>query len=398
MDPVILTPPLSKSDAQRALVLADILGVPFESVIPPGEELPRDVKVLRSGLEVLRTGGDLDCHDGGAPFRFLVTQAALSVGRTTRFTGTPRLGERPHGPLLAALNSALGPGCIEQGTPWPVLVRAPSSLQGLTGFDVTGVESSQFASSLLLGAARVCMATGQPCEVRVHGALASLGYLDLTRAWLERAGFPVTGDPSCMRVTRGPVSGRLEVPGDWSSLTYLLALAWHSGLGVGRVDFSAAHPDAEFVRHLESIGLEVSRGATVHVTGRALRGFEVDASRCPDAVPTLAAMAVLLPGPTVVTHTGILRHKESDRLTAVRDLVSAIGATTQLDDERLVITPTARPHEVTFDARDDHRLAMSAAVMAHLCGVRLKLTGAEAVAKSFPGFWREAAKAGVPHG
>ena len=45
-----MRPPLSKSDAQRALVLADILGVPFSEVLPGDEALPRDVEVLRDGL------------------------------------------------------------------------------------------------------------------------------------------------------------------------------------------------------------------------------------------------------------------------------------------------------------------------------------------------------------
>jgi 3-phosphoshikimate 1-carboxyvinyltransferase len=390
-----LVPPLSKSDAQRALVLAEIIGVPLDEVVPPGEELPRDVRVLRGGLEVLRTGGDVDCHDGGAPFRFLVTQAALATGRTTRLSGTTRLGDRPHGPLLDALRGALGQQVIEVGTPWPVTVRGPGSLDGVSAFEVTGVESSQFASSLLLGAARVAFVTALPCEVRVRGELTSEGYLAMTRDWLHRAGFAVEGPTSRMVVRAVGGAPRLAVPGDWSSLTYLLVLAWRSGAGVARVDFAAAHPDAEVVAHLESLGLTVHREEPVRVTGEARGGLRVDAKRCPDSVPTLAALAATLPSPSTFTNTTILRHKESDRLEAVRELVAAAGASSTLEGEQLTITPGARLHDFAFDARDDHRLAMSAAVLAHLAGVRLTLTGAEAVAKSFPGFWREAGKVGV---
>lgn len=395
--PPVLRPPLSKSDAQRALVLAEALGVPLESVVPAGEVLPRDVTVLRGGLEALRAGdAAIDCHDGGAPFRFLLTQAALAEGRVVRFTGTPRLGARPHGPLLESLEAALGPlGLeVEEGDPWPLTVRAPARIPAGVHFSVTGVESSQFASSLLLGAAKVAQATGEASSVAVSGPLTSEGYLQLTRRWVERAGFPVSEVDGRWVVAPAMSPGVLTVPGDWSSLTYLLVLAWKAGAAVGRVDFEAAHPDAEVVRHLESVGLTVHRTAPVRVTGQPARGLQVDAQVCPDAVPTLAALAAVLPAPSVVTRTGILRHKESDRLDAVQELLGKAGAASRLEGETLTILP-GRLRDFEFHARDDHRLAMSAAVLAFLGGVRLRLHGKAAVAKSFPGFWEEAAKVGL---
>jgi 3-phosphoshikimate 1-carboxyvinyltransferase len=393
----VLRPPLSKSDAQRALVLAEVLGAPLDPVAPPAEALPRDVRVLRAGLEALRRPeADIDCHDGGAPFRFLLTQAALAPGRVVRFTGTARLGERPHGPLLASLRQALGPQGLrlEEGHPWPLVVHAPARLAGAVRFQVTGVESSQFASSLLLGAARVAQATGTPASVAVEGPLASEGYLQLTRAWVERAGFPVRDVDGAWEVSPARSKGSLQVPGDWSSLTYLLVLAWRAGAAVERVDFEAAHPDREVVRHLESVGLTVHRGALVRVTGTPSRGLVVDAAACPDAVPTLAALAAVLPVPSVVTRTPILRHKESDRLDAVQELLALAGASSTLEGETLTIVPGPL-RDFEFHARDDHRLAMSAAVLAFLGGVRLRLHGKAAVAKSFPGFWDEAAKVGL---
>lgn len=395
---VSLRPPLSKSDAQRALVLAEALGVPLDSVVPPEEELPRDVRVLRAGLEQLRAPrADIDCHDGGAPFRFLLTQAALAPGRVTRFTGTQRLGERPHRPLVESLRGALGPHglVVEEGQPWPVVISAGAALPRGVHFEVTGEESSQFASSLLLGAARVAQATGRPSSVLVRGALTSEGYLELTRAWLVRAGFELEasdgGQRTVVRPSKG--QGKLVVPGDWSSLTYLLALAWKSHAEVERVDFTAEHPDRAFVSHLESVGLTVHRGPPVRVSGVASGGFEVDAQVCPDAVPTLAAVAATLSAPSTFTRAGILRHKESDRLDGVRELLGRAGLTTRIDQETLTVVPGII-HDFDFDARDDHRLAMSATVLAYLGGVRLKLHGKHAVAKSFPGFWREVDKLG----
>ncbi len=387
---VILRPPLSKSDAQRALVLADIVGHELRL----DDELPRDVQVLRAGLAGLHhPESTIDCHDGGAPFRFLVTQACVQPSRVAVFTGSPRLGERPHGPLLDSLRGAIESLELEQGTPWPLIVRTPPAITA-TRFEVTGLESSQFASSLLLGAARLAWVNRSPCEVIIRGALTSEGYWEMTKAWVARAGFVLSDVPGGVRVAVGSASAALEVPGDWSSLTYLLVLAWKAGAPVERVDFTAAHPDRAIVEHLESLGLTVTRGPLVQVTGQARGGLLVDAQRCPDAVPTLAALAAVLEAPSVFTRCGILRHKESDRLDATRELLHLAGATTTVVDETLTVTPGPL-HDFSFDARDDHRMAMSAAVLGFLAGVTVTLRGREAVAKSFPGFWREAAKVGV---
>ncbi|HSP77021.1 MAG TPA: 3-phosphoshikimate 1-carboxyvinyltransferase, partial [Myxococcaceae bacterium] len=196
--PAALTPPISKSDAQRALVLAHLTGAWPLPVLQeePEEFLPADVRVLRRGIEALRLPPgpvrDVDCADGGAPFRIFVTQAAVTPGAHVRLTGTPRLGERPHGPLFDALREALGPSglVLTQGHPWPVELRAPSTT-GEPVFRVPGAQSSQYASSLLLGCAALYLRERRPWRVELIGPLTSAGYLELTVSWLRRFGFIV---------------------------------------------------------------------------------------------------------------------------------------------------------------------------------------------------------------
>lgn len=385
-----MRPPLSKSDAQRALVLADILGVPFGEVLPEGEALPRDVEVLRDGLIALRNRtARIDCQDGGAPFRFLLTQAAVLPGRRVEFTGTSRLGERPHGPLIAALRSIPGVR-IAEGSLWPLIVESPPVFEGPLVLRVSGGESSQFASSLLLGAARLAV-RHVIAGVLIEGPLTSSGYFELTCSWLRRCGFVVEGSP--LTPTFSPACGEREtlvIPGDWSSLGYLLALSWVSGQPVERIVFGTGHPDEAIASHLRSVGLRISD----RVEGTATAGFVVDAEQCPDAVPTLAVLATRLPAPSTFRRVGVLRHKESDRVQAMITLLSAAGCVARLEGDTLTVLPgTARAFR--FDAHDDHRLAMSAAVLARLHGVQLTLRGRDCVGKSFPGFWLEAAKAGV---
>lgn len=421
---VHLEPPRSKSDAQRALVLAAALPASqggLDAVDLGARPWPSDVEVLRAGLRALaaRAGDagavapvELDCRDGGAPFRFLLTQAALAWGRTTRFTGSARLGARPHGPLLRSLRGALGAHglAVDEGSPWPIVVRAPALPAPVDAFEVTGVESSQFASSLLLGAARLAAEAGRPCAVRWAGAMTSVGYLELTRRWVERAGFPVSDEASGVVVGAPRADAVLPpVPGDWSSLTYLLPVAWRTGATVAHVARGTGHPDEAFAEHLARVGLVLTppgADGSVRVEGRLRGGFEIDCEVCPDAAPALGALATVLPEPSRLSRVGILRHKESDRVAGVMELARALGAECVLQDDTLTVRPGIHlPAAFEIDAHEDHRLAMAAATAAVLAGARLRLHGADAVKKSFPGFWGELEKVGIvplattlPHG
>ena len=390
-----LIPPISKSDAQRALVIADILGVPLASLLPADELLPTDVEVLHDGLRALQSpGAIIDCRDGGAPFRFLLAQAAVIPGRQVQFLGTARLGERPHAPLVAALRASLADQGlrISEGSPWPLTLQSPDTLRGPFRFHVTSAQSSQYASALLLASARLSRQSGEVVSLAISGERVSESYFALTRSWLERSGFLVAGDADELWITAPHGEGRLPpIPGDWSSMGYLLALSWKTGLPVDRLQFGTGHPDEQLATVLRECGFTIDDG----LRGKPTRGLEVDARRMPDAIPTLAVLATRLPGPSRFTHTGILTVKESDRRAAIVRLLGGAGLRVTLDGETLTVQPGAVTHGLTFDALDDHRMAMSAAVLASLHEQSLALHGARSVAKSFPGFWDEAAKAGV---
>ncbi|MFY0576420.1 3-phosphoshikimate 1-carboxyvinyltransferase [Cystobacter fuscus] len=400
LTPAVLTPPISKSDAQRALVLAHLTGAwPLPEIQrEPEHFLPADVRVLRRGVEALRlppgTVRDVDCADGGAPFRILVTQAAVTPGAHVRLTGTPRLGERPHGPLFESLREALGGSglVLTEGKPWPVELRAPERT-GEPVFRVPGDQSSQYASSLLLGCAALFLRERRPWRVEITGTLTSAGYLELTVSWLRRFGFTVEERDGRFEVADYRAPERTPaMPGDWSSLGYLLLLAWRTGGSVERADLGSAHPDQALVRLVERAGLRAEPGpnATLRLVGEARDGLVASGKECPDLLPTLAALACVLPRSSTLTDVGILQVKESDRLEGIRTLVEAVGGKTVLEGETLTIhPPPTPPRHFAMDSRGDHRMAMVSATLAALSGAALTLTGPECVEKSFPGFWQQ---------
>ena len=347
----------------------------------------------------------------------LLTAAAATSPAALRITGAGRLGERPLSGLVRALR-ALGAeirGPVRTGTRTrgggnlPLLVRSGRREGGLAGGRVRlpANETSQFASALLIAAGR---ATGA-FDLELEHDPVSASYLDLTVEVMGRCGVAVERrGPRAFRVPAGARyrPGARTVSGDWTSATYAFATA---ALAPGRVrvlGLDPASPVGErgFPAVLRRLGCRVeetedAEGFAVTVTGGGrLRGVEADCSRMPDAAPTLAALAPFAEGPTRLTGVGHLRHKESDRIEALREGLLRLGAGVAVSADSLTITPPeslpangpedpsgARPtNPPAFDPRGDHRIAMAFALVGlRRPGVRIHDPGV--VAKSFPAYW-----------
>jgi 3-phosphoshikimate 1-carboxyvinyltransferase len=278
---------------------------------------------------------------------------------------------------------------------------------------------------LLFAAAKLALREKREWSVEVEGAIASAGYLQLTRWWLERAGFGLKEEGSRFRVIAGDARNELPpIPFDWSGAAYLLLIAWRSG-GRVRCDWSdAPHPDREILPLLESVGLSLqvesaaqsepavqadgsgqaaskpNRGTpldsargdreALRVSGAPRAGLRASAERCPDLIPTLAALACVLPEPSRFDAVSILRSKESNRLEATLRMVRSVGAHAQLDGDRLTVEPSSRrPEFFELDSGGDHRMAMAAATLCVLLGARARISNSECVVKSFPDFWEQ---------
>ena len=117
--------------------------------------------------------------------------------------------------------------------------------------------------------------------------------------------------------------------------------------------------------------------------------MEIDARNIPDLVPVLAATAALIPGETRIVNAARLRLKESDRLTTTAQTLNALGGQVEETADGLVIQGKPSLPGGQVDAQGDHRIAMAAAVASVGCTGPVTITGAQAVEKSYPGFWRD---------
>ena len=325
--------------------------------------------------------------NSGTSLRLLLSIACLARGETV-LTGTPRLQERPVGELVRALRD-LGVKDIsmEREKFPPVRIRSKGIPGGKTG--LTGRESSQYLSSLLLAAPYA----GQAVEIAVDGTMVSGPYVDLTIEVMHRFGVEVRRDGYRwfqVRPGSGYRSGNYQVEGDASSASYFWAAAAVTGGSVATENIwapSSRQGDLAFLDILEQMGCFVEKeDRRVIVRGNTLVGLETDMSRLPDMVPTLAAVALFARGKTVIRNVAHLRLKESDRLKAIWEEWTRLGSRIEELADGLIIEGGAPLHGSLCDPHDDHRLAMSLAVVG-LKVPGIKIQQEQCVAKSFPRFW-----------
>jgi 3-phosphoshikimate 1-carboxyvinyltransferase len=405
--------PGSKSLTNRALIVAAL--AEGESTLT-GALDSDDTRVMvdslqRLGIDVVHTpetatirlegcGGKIPARDAdlfvansGTSLRFLTALVATAQG-TYRLDGTPRMRERPVADLLQALRG-LGADCrSDLGTGCPPVTVKSGGLDG--GFAIVkGDVSSQFLSGLLLALPNSQQAT----TVEVDGPLVSQPYVTMTLGVMEAFGVRI-GNRKNRRFDVYPAryQGRnYAIEPDASAASYFFALAALMGgtitvLGLGS---SSMQGDMGFVDVLEHMGCRVERTSdATTVTGGPLRGVDVDMNAISDTVMTLGAVSLFASGFTRIRNVGHIRHKETDRLAALASELRKLGATVDEQPDGLLIVPPQRVTPARIATYDDHRMAMSFALVGVKAG-GVTILDPGCVAKTYPGFWDDLARLGA---
>jgi len=129
---------------------------------------------------------------------------------------------------------------------------------------------------------------------------------------------------------------------------------------------------------------------TVMGTDR-LEGIDVDLRDMPDTAQTLAVVALFADGPTTISGLHTLRVKETDRLAALQNELTKLGADVEIEgDDALTIHPPEdrKLKPASIDTYDDHRMAMSFS----LAGTRtagVRINDIACVNKTYPDFFKD---------
>jgi 3-phosphoshikimate 1-carboxyvinyltransferase len=332
----------------------------------------------------------LDMGNSGTSMRLM---AGILAGQTfdTTLMGDASLMRRPMGRVttpLAQMGAQIDSAV--QGTA-PLRIRGG---QRLIGIDYPlPVASAQVKSCLLLAGlyAQGVTRITEPAPTRDH-----------TERMLEAFGYPLQRDNERTVALAGGgrlLGAEIDVPADLSSAAFFLvgaSIAPGSDLVLEHVGLNPTRSGVIDILRLMGADIEVLEPrlagtepvADLRVRYAPLRGLRIPAAFAPlaiDELPALFVAAACAEGETVFAGAEELRVKESDRIQAMADGLTALGITAQPLPDGIIIQGGDLAGGL-IDSHGDHRIAMSFSVAALRAAGPIRVCDCANVNTSFPDF------------
>jgi len=397
-----------KSISHRALLLASIAdGVSTIRGANAGDDVRATLHALRAIGASIDADGDgsirvdgaaplrdasavVDCANSGTTMRLLAGLLAGRAGAT--LDGDASLRRRPMERVAAPLRE-LGADVRTTGGLPPVVIRRSGA--PLLGRPIALEQPSAQVKSAVLFAGLIALgetSLREPAQTRDH-----------SERLLRRMGADIRIDGTTTVIRPSALSplAAYQVPGDISAAFFFIAGAAVLGAdltirGLGLNPTRTAALDAMTAM---GVSLEVHNARDVDgepagdlhtIGGSALRGIEIDPKDVPnliDEIPALCAFASAATGTLVVRGARELRVKESDRIATTASLLRSFGVAVEEFADGLAVRGGSKltaPERVS--TRGDHRIGMSAAILAAAARAPITIDDADCIATSFPGF------------
>jgi 3-phosphoshikimate 1-carboxyvinyltransferase len=422
----VLRPPGDKSISHRALILG-LLTVGETSIegLLEGDDVLRTAEACRAlgasverrapgswrvhgaGLGSLRAPAEtLDFGNAGTGTRLMMGVVG-GHGITATFDGDASLRKRPMGRILDPL-ILMGAQPLAQAEGG----RCPITLKGCA--DPAAIEYRTPVPSAQLKSAILLAGLNAPGRTTVIETEASRDHTEKMLAWF---GARIVSEPDGPHGRRITLEGRPElrprpiaVPADPSSAAFPLVAAlitpgsditiegmMMNPLRIGLLDTLREMGAAIEIRNARLEGGEDV--ADLRVRHGVLRGVDVPAARAPsmiDEYPVLAVAAAFARGETRMRGLSELRVKESDRLAAVSDGLTAVGVSHRIEGDDLIVEGSeAVRGGAIIKTHLDHRIAMSFLVMGLATREPVTIDDAAMIATSFPTFQPELERLGA---
>ncbi len=409
--------PGDKSVSHRSLMLSALaIGETRVSGMLEGEDVLATAAAMRAmGAEVKRqddgtwcivgrgVGGlaepanAIDMGNAGTGVRLLMGLVATHP-ITCTFTGDASLSRRPMERVMGPLR-AFGTTFISRdGGLLPITVTGAAN--PIPVRSVMTVPSAQVKSAVLLASLNTPGKTQVIERERTR---------DHTENMLRHFGADVTTEPQDDGTTLITLIGQpelvacdIQVPADVSSAAFPIVAALIVPGSDVRIEAVGLNPlRAGLIETLRDMGADLTienareeGGEPVGdlvVRASKLKGIDVPPERATsmiDEYPILCVAAAFATGTTRMTGVGELRVKESDRLEAMVQGLSACGVTIRSGDDWMEVdglddVPKGGA-EIAVDL--DHRIAMSFLVLGLATENPVSIDDADAIATSFPGF------------
>ncbi|WP_298878841.1 3-phosphoshikimate 1-carboxyvinyltransferase [uncultured Polaribacter sp.] len=383
----------SKSESNRLLILQNLFPEITIDNLSDSDDSVHMQHALSTKDEVVNIG-----HAGTA-MRFLTSYFAVKEGRETVLTGSERMQNRPIEILVDALKDLGANISYEDKVGYP-----PIRIKGTTitkdKVQINGNVSSQYISSLLLIASKL----ENGLEIELIGKITSVPYINMTLSLLTQLGIESSFEGNIIKVNpkKNIDKQTVVVESDWSSASYFYSIIALADIG-SEITLSAykeesLQGDSCLATIYEHFGVTTTFGEN-SITLKKVRAtkketLEIDLKNAPDIAQTIAVTCFAEEIACNLTGLHTLKIKETDRLVALHDELSNLGANIAVTDVSLHLEVTSKINKnIAIKTYNDHRMAMAFAPLAFK--VPIQILNAEVVTKSFQKFWDDMQQIGI---
>ena len=386
----------SKSETNRLLLLQAL----YPNISIENASNSDDSEVMVDALHKSKIKNQksliIDVHHAGTAMRFLTSFFAIQEGVEVILTGSSRMQERPIQILVDALNQ-LGAEIIytgKEGFP-PIKIVGKKLIQSKVSLPAN--VSSQFVSALLLIAPKL----ENGLELTLEGAITSRPYIQMTLDLLSEIGIETSFINNSIKIQPKPFiesSKSIHVESDWSSASYYYSIVALSEIGteitLSNFKKNSLQGDSVLVEIYKNFGVETVFNSDNSITISKNVNFKPDTfnfqlNSSPDIAQTIAVTCFGLGIECKLTGLHTLKIKETDRLEALKNELTPLGASVQITEDSISIQgfPNIDLHDTNIKTYQDHRIAMAFAPLA--IKMPLTIANAEVVSKSYPAFWSD---------
>lgn len=387
----------SKSESNRLLILQAL----FPQIEIGNLSNSDDTQLLQQALKN-RDSELIDIHHAGTAMRFLTAYFSAQQGRKVVLTGSERMKQRPVSLLVDALRD-LGAKIEYKGEEGYPPLQIIGTILRSGEIEIAAGTSSQYISALLL----IAPSLSDGLTIRMQGMITSRPYIDMTCQLLKQLGCTVIFSENCISVEPLdiPVESRFTVESDWSSASYFYSLvALSEGLSVTLKNYKkeSLQGDSNLVHIYEKLGVETrfnSANSSITLSKKDIslpKQLELDLAKTPDIAQTIAVSCFGLGIGCKLSGLHTLKIKETDRLVALQTEMQKLGATVQITDNLLQLSPSEAINSgISIKTYNDHRMAMAFAPLA--LKEKILIEEPEVVSKSFPSFWEAMTAVGITY-
>ena len=376
----------SKSESNRVLILKSI----FQNISIINLSSSDDTKILEKNLN--SADFNLNVGHAGTAMRFLTAYLATLENKKFHLSGSKRMNERPIGILVKALND-LGFNINyigNEGFP-PIEIIGCKNLKNKVKLKPN--VSSQYISALML----IAPSLDNGLVIELDGNITSRPYIDMTLSILNKLGIYAKFNDNTIIIKPKKdeiINTEYKVEADWSSASYFFSIvALSKNIELSFLNFrkDSFQGDINVCKYYELFGVKTTfQNGKLIIKKRNNFNYPekiiIDLKDNPDLAQTIIVTAFGLNIPTKLTGLSTLKVKETDRIEALRNELTNLGASCIIHDESIEFFKSNKLNKnYIINTYDDHRMALAFAPLSVIFPIEIQ--DPKVVSKSFPEFW-----------